>query len=289
MELDPCGSTSSVSGAAEEEENVKEHTAMLWSLQEAARRQTLQIGVSACGATAVVDVLQALGITVAPETSDRCVKTKLRRNDSPLPDYLHSRSEAGATHQQLIDGAVQASDGRVTGRFFSFHPARRVQLVPWLARWIRRGVVPVATMNMQRGIPEGEEIPDAWHHQLIFGAAHNAVFMTNPLDVVSEEELHTRLCSESDLLICREDVLKRLTPDSPLRLVSDRQADPRWKTFNVEGQVRRMMEEEDGEEDHSKLTHVRIPAAYSAGITLFALGDSPVGQELLAAPELPLL
>lgn len=38
-------------------------------------------------------------------------------------------------------------------------------------------------MNMQLAVPEGEEVPDAWHHQLIFGVASNAVFMTNPLDV----------------------------------------------------------------------------------------------------------
>ncbi len=55
--------------------------------------------------------------------------------------------------------------------------------MPWLARWIRHGAVPVATMNMQRAVPDGEEIPDAWHHQLIFGVAPGAVFMTNPLDV----------------------------------------------------------------------------------------------------------
>lgn len=72
--------------------------AMLWSIQEAVERQTMQIGTSACGATAVVDVLQALGIVVAPETADRCVRTCLRRNEAPLPDYLFSRSEAGTDH-----------------------------------------------------------------------------------------------------------------------------------------------------------------------------------------------
>lgn len=69
--------------------------AMLWSVTEAAEKQTLQIGVSACGATAVVDVLQALGIPVSPETADECVQTRLRRNEAPLWDYLLSRSEAG--------------------------------------------------------------------------------------------------------------------------------------------------------------------------------------------------
>lgn len=76
-------------GAEEEEE------AMLWTLREALEKQTLQIGASACGATAVVDVLKALGVDVAPEEADRCVRTRLRRNESPLPDYLLSRSEAG--------------------------------------------------------------------------------------------------------------------------------------------------------------------------------------------------
>lgn len=222
------GSISSTQNAEAKEEEI--HTAMLWSIQEAVHRQTLQIGVSACGATAVVDVLQALGITVTPDTVNRCVRTCLRRNEAPLPDYLHSRSKAGtslpvlvneilystavllifcckvaithyryhftfvcnslhpgATHQQLIDGADQASGARIMGRFFSLYPRRRLKLVPWLARWILRGAVPVATMNMQRAVPEGEEIPDAWHHQLIFGVGPGAVFMTNPLDVGAYE------------------------------------------------------------------------------------------------------
>lgn len=140
-------------------------------------------------------------------------------------------------------------------------------------------------MNMQLAVPEGEEVPDAWHHQLIFGVAPNAVFMTNPLDVVSEGELLQRLCSESALLIRREDVLQRLTPDCCLSGFSD----PRWKALDVEGQVRRMRLEEEEEEDGAKSTHIRIPAAYSSGITLFALRQSELGHKLLTAPELPLL
>lgn len=273
----------------EEEEGAGGGNAFLWSLQEALERQTLQIGASACGATAVVDLLKALGVDVAPKEADRCVQTRLRRNESPLPDYLLSRSEAGATHAQLIAGAEEASDGKVTGRFFHLHPRRQVKLVPWLASWIKKGAVPVATMNMQLAVPEGEELPDAWHHQLIFGVAPHAVFMTNPLDVESEGEVHRRLCSESELLIRREDVLQRLTPDSCLSSLLDSQSDPRWKDLDVEGQVRQMLQEEEEEHTGSRLTHIRIPAAYSSGITFFALRQSELGQELLNAPELPVL
>ncbi|XP_059184055.1 uncharacterized protein LOC131962958 [Centropristis striata] len=273
----------------EEEEEAGEDEAMLWSLQEALERQTLQIGASACGATAVVDVLKALGVDVAPEEADRCVQTRLRRTESPLPDYLLSRSEAGATHAQLIQGAQEASEGKVIGRFFHLHPRRLLRLVPWLARWIRRGAVPVATMNMQLAVPDGEEVPDAWHHQLIFGVASHAVFMTNPLDVVSEEEVHQRLCSESVLLIRREDVLQRLLPDCCVSSLSESQTDSRWKALDVEGQVRQMVLEEEQEQDQPKLTHITIPAAYSSGITLFAIKESELGKELLDAPDLPLL
>lgn len=55
------------------------------------------------------------------------------------------------------------------------------------------------------------------------------------------------------------------------------------------GQVRKMIDEENCEEDCLKMMHITIPAAYSSGITLFALSDSSIGQELLSAPELPLL
>ncbi|XP_045073256.1 uncharacterized protein LOC123486120 [Coregonus clupeaformis] len=249
-----------------DEEERQAQGAMLWSIQEAVERQTMQIGASACGATAVVDVLQALGIVVAPEKADR-------------RHTLTADSWGGAGQWWARAGLPLPPP-----------PRRRVRLVPWLARWIQRGAVPVATMNMQLAVPEGEEVPDAWHHQLIFGVGPNTVYMTNPLDVVSEQEVHQRLCSESVLLIRREDVLLRLTADAPLSSLSDDQSDPRWKALDVEGQVRQMIREEDhDDEDQFRMSHVVIPAAYSSGVTFFALRDSDLGQELLHTPELPLL
>lgn len=51
-----------------------------------------------------------------------------------------------------------------------------------------------------------------------------------------------------------------------------------------------MITEEDmSDEEHPKMTHIVIPAAYKSGITLFALRDSEVGCSLLQAPELSML
>lgn len=61
------------------------------------------------------------------------------------------------------------------------------------------------------------------------------------VSTVGEEEVKVRLCSESVLRIRREDVLKRLTPDSPLSLISDLQTDPSWKNLKVEGTIKMLL------------------------------------------------
>lgn len=50
---------------------------------------------------------------------------------------------------------------------------------------------------------------------------------------VSEEVLHQRLCSESVLLIRREDIMRRLTPDCCLTDLSE----SRWKSLDVQGEA----------------------------------------------------
>lgn len=30
-------------------------------------------------------------------------------------------------------------------------------------------VVPLCTLNLQKGVPPGQVIPDAWHHQVVYG------------------------------------------------------------------------------------------------------------------------
>ena len=47
-------------------------------------------------------------------------------------------------------------------------PRRRVDLSHWLADWIRKGAVPIATLNLQKGVKTGQTVPDAWHHQVCF-------------------------------------------------------------------------------------------------------------------------
>lgn len=143
------------------------------------------------------------------------------------------------------------------------------------------------------------------------GFPHGALLLS-----VSEEEAHRRLCSDSVLLIRRDDVLRRATPDCSLSGLSENQS--RWRVLDVEGeaatsfgahfrhaaalpcfltvlvpvsagQVQKMILEEEQEGEEPKRTHITIPAAYSSGVTLFTLRDSELGQEVLRATDIPLL
>ncbi|XP_066289856.1 uncharacterized protein [Branchiostoma lanceolatum] len=272
------------------------NSVMIWSLEEALQHQVEQIGVSACGATAVINVLSALGIPCNPEVVDQAIDTHLREEDAPLPQYLFSRSVAGTVHQDLIKGMSAVTDGRVVGRFFDFHPDREVNLVQWLGHWIEKGAVPIATMNMQQGIPPDEPIPDAWHHQMIFGIGPEGVHMVNPLITEKLELFQHHICSESVLLIRQADVVTRCS-GADLNLL-ERGGDSRWSTrwqdMRVAEQCMEMMMETllaykgDIQPAQMTRTHVRIPAAYRSGITLFMKRDTPEYLEMLESPGLAL-
>ncbi|XP_035678276.1 uncharacterized protein LOC118417032 isoform X1 [Branchiostoma floridae] len=272
------------------------NSVMIWTLEEALQHQVEQIGVSACGATAVINVLSALGIPCNPDVVDQAVDTRLREEEAPLPQYLFSRSVAGTVHQDLIKGMSAVTDSRVVGRFFDFHPDREVNLVQWLGHWMEKGAVPIATMNMQQGVPLGEPIPDAWHHQMIFGIGPEGVHMVNPLITEKLELFHHHICSESVLLIRQADVVTRCS-GADLNLL-ERGGDPRWSNrwqdMRVAEQCMEMMMETllaykgDIQPAQMTRTHVRIPAAYRSGITLFMKRDTPEYLEMLDSPGLAL-
>ena len=266
---------------------------MIWTELEAIKRQVNQVGVSACGATALINVLQALEYPHTHEAVIKEVPTKLRLEQAPIPEYLLSRSVAGTSHTDLIQSVIRITDGQIQGRFFSFYTERQVSLLSWLASWLKKGAIPIATLNMQKGLLPGQPIPDAWHHQMIFGVSPSGVFLTNPLENVSDQLLLDRLCSESELLVRRSDIVSRWTPTCDLELLSDLE-DERWDDFNVLGQVVDVMREErqplqPGQERTFQRTHVRIPAVYQSGITLFVdvVNNSECYEDLFACPDLP--
>lgn len=195
------------------------------------------------------------------------MRTRQRELTAPLPRYLVSRSRAGATHDDLIRGAETASRGLVEGRFFHFFPRRRVSTLEWLAKWVKLGAVPLVTLNNQVAVPDGHIIPDAWHHQMIYGVSPDGVFATNPLGVIPMRTFEEQICSESVLLIRRNDVLMRYSDFKDMELISE----GRWAELNVLEQIDRIVNDKSGSQ-----THILIPASYSSGVSLFAKVESTV-------------
>jgi hypothetical protein len=48
------------------------------------------------------------------------------------------------------------------------------------------GAAPIATLNLQH-CGEGCDVPDAWHHQMIFGVGQAGIYLTNPLECSPEQ------------------------------------------------------------------------------------------------------
>lgn len=206
---------------------------MIWTSQEAGLRQITQVGPSACGATAVLNVLNALRFPIPTlEKVQECINTRLRSNASPLTEYLLSRSVAGCTHRDMISSLYKLSGKKIYSRFFAMYPERIVNLQCWLSYWIKNGAVPIATLNLQKC--EGH-IPDSWHHQMIFGVSNEGIYLTNPLECVDPSQLWPQLSSESELLIRVEDVITRCNPNVDMPQLM-RISDVRWSQLNVLGE-----------------------------------------------------
>ena len=223
------------------------------------------------------------------------VNTRLRDLEAPLPQYLLSRSVAGTTHEDLIEGLDKLTHGEVVGHFFHMYPERDFDLSSWLKYWLMNGAIPLATLNCQKVPLDDGTIPDAWHHQVICGVSNNGVHLTNPEGVIPFDVVSKELCSESVLLIQRQDVLQRWNNTLDFSCWNDLD-ESRWSELKVREQIDQMVKEETllllhgSELKYRELltTHITIPAAYKSGITVFVLRNSKAHKLFEHASELSL-
>ncbi|KAE9536877.1 hypothetical protein AGLY_006939 [Aphis glycines] len=263
---------------------------MVWSEKEAAQFQVNQIGVSACGATAVINTLLALRTQFNLDRIVQIIGTRLRDETAPLVPYLESRAVAGCMAQDLVRTLETASDSQVSARFFATNQYLDLPLAPWLATWIKKGAVPILTLNLQRADVAPSLVHDSWHHQMVYGVSYNPlrpefaqIYLTNPLSISCMDSLIPQLFSPSSLMIKRADILSRWTPQTDLMSLATHPS-RHWHRFNVLGQVVNLLREE---KENVKFTnHIVIPANYKSGITLAMKTSSNYSHELKSVPEL---
>ncbi len=282
----------------------------LYSLEEINEKHVTQLSTSGCGATAVVNVLLLLNLVRKDQLEDIdwsvCI-LRNRANSSPIFSYLLSRHNAGCTGEELIQSMhlllernrslFSHTPPTISGRFFSYRDIQNRSITEFLAGHIEQGHVPIATMNLQL---LGN---DAWHHQIIFAVntSQRIIHMLNPLDEYPEALVQRLISTESILLVRRNDVMSRLTPEvreyasSYYHLILEREEkkkqgtltkeqiieeetadevihrrlygddifleDP-WKSFQIIRQIALMIH-------HPDTTYLVIPAAYTGGFAIF--------------------
>jgi hypothetical protein len=227
--------------------------------------------------------------------------------NTTLADYLFSRSIAGMNASELIQNIKNATNGQIDGCFFPFYPPVDLNLGEWLVKCLRKRAVPVALLNLQKTSFFGI-IPDAWHHQMIYGCDSDLVYLTNPLETKPFDLIRNELTSESVLLVRTEDVLKRFNANktnlddlASMSKVSENER-KRWLEMDVLGQVVEVLGENGIQlsldpnrigsngprnpihplrhESNNFISHIVIPASYVPGITLFARSDSSLFKEI---------
>ena len=195
--------------------------------------------------------------------------------DAPTSEFLLSRYESGATHEDLIRGMDILTSKDVVGQFYHMYPSPPPDLYQWMVNWMKMGGVMVASLNPQQGVPQGQPLPDAWHHQMIYGVITSGVFTLNPHEYIPFHILEKQLCSESVIKIKANDIVSRWRIEDDIDAISQ----GRWAALQVPQRIYRLLYNIHMRQPHD--SHVTIPAAYKSGITVFGLRDSEVGQKLL--------
>ena len=280
--------------------------AWLSSVEEMRRGSAVQLGVSACGPTALLNILEACRYSPLPSAAKvlEAAPARLRDHSTPsLVSYLTSRAKAGTTHDDLIRGAGRLTDGRVSGVFFAVDQfASPEALSGWLRRWVSLGAAPLVTLNL---FLEGQ---DAYHHQTVFGVEPGGIWTSNPVMKYSPAHLLSLLTAGRHMVIPRSHVLARLQAACATGTITDLleetellDATPPWSDLAVGMQVRRILTgvadtSESGArmlplngggaaEKPSVFRDLVIPWGGLPGITVFALHGTPAMSELRAASE----
>jgi hypothetical protein len=249
-----------------------------WTPDEAKRKARPQSAASNCGATALVNVLAALEVPIPDINAvQRAVHTNSRKHSVSVSEYLAARSVAGCTGQDIVYGCQEVASGLVESRFFAFYPHRDVDLQHWLAGWLSMGCSAIATLNMQ-----AMSGADYWHHQMIYGVDARGVHMTNGIGLASFDEMCLGLESPSVLRIDVDDVLSC----SPFDAEECDELGDEWADLHVTKQLLRLKRRFSG--FRAKADHIVIPAAYCAGIAIFARKGTFAASLLQSGGELPL-
>lgn len=228
------------------------------------------------------------GLVTEEEIISKILSNHQNESDLSIVDYLYSVSKGGLTVPEMMNAMDKLFDGFITTRFFLTQPRRKVNLSSWLLYWLKKDVVPILSMNFHLTEDDcGNAVNTSWHFQVVHAVGQKGIHLFSQFDCVSEEIIVKLLNNTSEVLISRDEIMSRWTPESDLSQLMT-PPDHSWKKYNVLGQIVNVIREGITGKSEDEMKHIKIPSPHRTGILLLIRSDNPHCRELVEASDLPL-
>ena len=230
-----------------------------------------QIGKSACGPTAIINVLNSLDIqSPSPEKILEIVPARLRNYETNnLLEYLISRILAGTNHIDLINALLKITNNNLTAKFFVLNPyENKIKFKNFLYKLFELKCSLIFTENL---FLIGN---DAWHHQMSYGIKDNLLYLTNPFETVTINQMFNYITNGNFMIIPKEHVFNRKIEEGDLKELEKE----KWLNFSVKEQIINMFYKEKIKKNEKKnvnaFNDLIIPYGGLGGISVFCKNDN---------------
>ena len=230
-----------------------------------------QIGKSACGPTAIINVLNSLDIpSPSPEKILEIVPARLRNYETNnLLEYLISRILAGTNHIDLINALLKITNNNLTAKFFVLNPyENKIKFKNFLYKLFELKCSLIFTENL---FLIGN---DAWHHQMSYGIKDNLLYLTNPFETVTINQMFNYITNGNFMIIPKEHVFNRKIEEGDLKELEKE----KWLNFSVKEQIIKMFKKKKKKKNEKKnvnaFNDLIIPYGGLGGISVFCKNDN---------------
>ena len=234
-----------------------------------------QIGKSACGPTAVLNILSILNYSNIPTKEEllnffpartRNYKTK------NLREYLLSRIRAGTIHSEIIECVEKITNKSIIGKFFVIDQYMQInKFEEFLYECFSKKIAMMFTENL---FILGN---DAWHHQSCYGINldKHLLYLTNPIESVPTYQVLKWISSGQWMIIPKDHLIDKVITEEDLKEFSTE----KWDSFSISRQLYFLLKKNDKKADiftegFSRYQDLTIPYGGIGGISMFYEKDN---------------
>ncbi len=255
---------------------------MLKTEEEMKEIASSQIGKSACGPTAVLNILSILNYSNIPKKEEllNLFPARIRNyKTNNLREYLLSRIKAGTIHSEIIDCIEKISNKEIIGKFFVFNQYTNItKFEEFLFECFSKNIAMMFTENL---FILGN---DAWHHQASYGIdlKNHLIYLTNPIETVPSYQVFNWITTGQWMIIPKDHLKNKIvTQEDQIEFLTEK-----WNSFSILQQLYYLSKENDNKMDsftegYSRYQDLTIPYGGIGGISMFCSINNKEGMDFL--------